>query len=336
MKQILKLRNLKVVFPTGYGLIRAVESVDLDIYDRECVALVGESGCGKSVTSQSVMRLIESPPALTRVDAIEFNGRDIKNFTLKQMQEIRGKEISMIFQDAMTSLNPVMTVGNQIDEMYMRHQGDGKKEARDKTVKALELIGLPEPKTRANSFPHELSGGMRQRVLLAMAFACMPKLIIADEPTTALDVTIQAQVLKTLRGMQRGCGTSLLLVTHDLSVVASVADTVYVMYSGKIVEKAPVKDLFSTPHHPYTVGLMAAVPRLDAEKKVFVQIPGTVPHPAKKPSGCYFHPRCQYASERCRQEMPPLRSLGAQREVRCHHPLKTEKNPLVAGRDSHA
>ncbi|HHT91732.1 MAG: ABC transporter ATP-binding protein [Bacillota bacterium] len=321
MEPILKLRNLKVVFPTNFGLIRAVESVDLDIGDRECVALVGESGCGKSVTSQSVMRLIESPPAVTRVDAIEFAGRDIKDYGPKQMQEIRGKEMSMIFQDAMTSLNPVMTVGNQIDEMYRRHQGDSKKAARQKTVRALELIGLPEPTARANSFPHELSGGMRQRVLLAMAFACMPKLIIADEPTTALDVTIQAQVLKTLRGMQRGCGTSLLLVTHDLSVVASIADTVYVMYSGKIVEKAPVKDLFTAPQHPYTVGLMAAVPRLTDEKRKFTQIPGAVPHPARKPSGCYFHPRCDYATAECKKEMPPLVKSGADREVRCFHPL---------------
>lgn len=321
MEQMLKLRNLKVVFPTSYGVIRAVESVDLDIGDRECVALVGESGCGKTVTSQSVMRLIESPPAITRVDSIEFNGQEIKDFTPKQMQEIRGKDMAMIFQDAMTSLNPVMTVGNQIDEMYMRHQDISKKEAREKTVQALELIGLPEPRARANSFPHQLSGGMRQRVLLAMAFACLPKLIIADEPTTALDVTIQAQVLKTLRGMQQGCGTALLLVTHDLSVVATIADVVYVMYAGKIVEKAPVKDLFTSPHHPYTVGLMAAVPRLTDQKKQFTQIPGTVPHPARKPNGCYFHPRCQYATEQCQTEMPPLRGIGKDREVRCYHPL---------------
>jgi len=322
VKQMLKLRNLKVVFPTNYGVIRAVESVDLTIGDRECVALVGESGCGKTVTSQSVMRLIESPPAITRVDSIEFDGKEIKDYTPKQMQEIRGKDMAMIFQDAMTSLNPVMTVGNQIDEMYMRHQGDAKKAARKKTVKALELIGLPEPATRANSFPHQLSGGMRQRVLLAMAFACLPKLIIADEPTTALDVTIQAQVLKTLRGMQQGCGTALLLVTHDLSVVASSADVVYVMYAGKIVEKAPVKALFTSPHHPYTVGLMAAVPRLSDEKRKFTQIPGTVPHPARKPSGCYFHPRCEYALEQCRKEMPPLRKIGPDREVRCYYPLR--------------
>lgn len=322
MEQVLKLRNLKVVFPTDYGLIRAVESVDLDIYDRECVALVGESGCGKSVTSQSIMRLIESPPALTRVDTLEFNGRDIKDYTPKQMQEIRGKEMAMIFQDAMTSLNPVMTVGRQIDEMYMRHEGCSRKEARERTVKALELIGIPEPRERANAFPHQLSGGMRQRVLLAMAFACMPKLIIADEPTTALDVTIQAQVLKTLRGMQRGCGTSLLLVTHDLSVVAAIADRVYVMYAGKIVEKAPVRELFTSPAHPYTVGLMAAVPRLNDAKKKFTQIPGTVPHPVNKPQGCYFHPRCACASERCKKEMPPLISLGDGREVRCFHPFE--------------
>ncbi|WP_461366761.1 ABC transporter ATP-binding protein [Candidatus Darwinibacter acetoxidans] len=321
MEQVLKLRNLKVVFPTDYGLIRAVEGVDLDIFHRECVALVGESGCGKSVTSQAVMRLLESPPALIRVDALEFDGRDLTQCTEQEMQEIRGRDMAMIFQDAMTSLNPVMTVGRQIDEMYRRHNGDSKKEAREKTVKALELIGIPEPRERANSFPHQLSGGMRQRVLLAMAFACMPKLIIADEPTTALDVTIQAQVLKTLRGMQRGCGTSLLLVTHDLSVVASIADRVYVMYAGRIVEKAPVKDLFTSPHHPYTVGLMAAVPRLADEKKQFTQIPGTVPSPVNKPSGCYFHPRCQYATERCRQEMPRLKPTGKDREVRCFHPL---------------
>jgi peptide/nickel transport system ATP-binding protein len=232
----------------------------------------------------------------------------------------------MIFQDAMTSLNPVMTVGKQIDEVYRRHYGDSKQAAREKTVKNLELIGIPEPKERANAFPHQLSGGMRQRVLLAMAFACMPKLIIADEPTTALDVTIQAQVLKTLRGMQRGCGTSLLLVTHDLSVVASTADRVYVMYAGKIVEKAPVKELFTAPHHPYTVGLMAAVPRLSDEKKKFTQIPGTVPSPINKPSGCYFHPRCSYATERCRREMPRLTSMGPDREVRCFHPLSVGGN----------
>ncbi|NMA60765.1 MAG: ABC transporter ATP-binding protein [Firmicutes bacterium] len=321
MEPVLKLRNLKVIFPTSYGLIRAVEGVDLDIHEQECVALVGESGCGKSVTSQSIMRLIDSPPALTRVDTLEFCGEDIQDYTPKQMQEIRGRDMSMIFQDAMTSLNPVMTVGRQIDEMYIRHQGVSKQEARELTVQALGLIGLPEPRTRANSFPHQLSGGMRQRVLLAMAFACHPKLLIADEPTTALDVTIQAQVLSLLRNMQTGCGTALLLVTHDLSVVASMADTVYVMYSGKIVEKAPVKDLFESPQHPYTVGLMAAVPRLTDTRKEFYQIPGTVPHPANKPSGCYFHPRCEYATEQCAKEMPPLRSSGTNREVRCFHPL---------------
>jgi oligopeptide/dipeptide ABC transporter ATP-binding protein len=321
MKQVLKLRNLKVIFPTNYGIIRAVESVDLDIHERECVALVGESGCGKSVTSQSVMRLIDSPPAITRVDTLEFDGRDIKDYTPKQMQEIRGKEMGMIFQDALTSLNPVMTCGKQIDEMYIRHQGLSKEEAREHTVKALELVGLPEPRKRANSFPHELSGGMRQRVLLAMAFACLPKLLIADEPTTALDVTIQAQVLSMLRNMQRGCGTALLLVTHDLSVVSAIADTVYVMYAGKIVEKAPVRELFATPHHPYTVGLMSAVPRLSDTERVFTQIPGTVPHPTQKPSGCYFHPRCQYATAECKKEMPPLKTIDSNREVRCHHPL---------------
>ncbi len=325
MDKVLKLRNLKVVFPSGHGIIRAVEGVDLDIHQGESVALVGESGCGKSVTSQSVMKLIESPPAMTRVDTIEFLGNDIKDYSAKQMQDIRGKDISMIFQDAMTSLNPVMTCGKQIDEMYIRHQGVSKKEAREYTIEALKLVGVPEPRSRAKNFPHELSGGMRQRVLLAMAFACMPKLIIADEPTTALDVTIQAQVLNLLRSMQKRHEMSLLLVTHDLSVVSNLADTVYVMYSGKIVEKAPVKALFQAPHHPYTVGLLASVPKLSDTEKTFSQIPGTVPHPMKKPSGCYFHPRCKFATDKCKNTMPPLTTLSENREVRCYYPLNLKK-----------
>ncbi len=325
MEQVLKLRNLKVIFPSHGGIIRAVEGVDLDIHQGESVALVGESGCGKSVTSQSVMRLIESPPAITRLDTLEFNGKDIKNYTHKQMQDIRGKEMSMIFQDAMTSLNPVMTCGKQIDEMYIRHKGVSKKEAREYTIEALKLVGMPEPRSRAKNFPHELSGGMRQRVLLAMAFACLPKLIIADEPTTALDVTIQAQVLNVLRNMQKKHDMSLLLITHDLSVVSNIADIVYVMYSGKIVEKASVEDIFHEPYHPYTRGLIASVPKLSDTEKEFSQIPGTVPHPMKKPNGCYFHPRCQHATKQCKKAMPPLISVGKNHEVRCHHPLKDMK-----------
>ena len=318
---LLELKNLKVIFPSEMGVVKAVEGIDLDIKQGECVALVGESGCGKSVTSLSIMRLLNTPPAIIKVDKISLDGEDISKFSESKMEEIRGRQISMIFQDAMTALNPVMTVGKQIDEVFLKHGKMSKKEARINTVKALKLVGIPEPKSRAKSFPHQLSGGLRQRVLIAMAFACMPKLIIADEPTTALDVTIQAQVLNVLSDMQKRHKVSLLLITHDLSVVAHTADTVYVMYSGKIVEKAKVEDLFNLPHHPYTEGLMGSIPRLSDTTKHFVQIPDQVPHPMFKPTGCYFHPRCKYATEKCKKEMPPLVELENGRLIRCFYPL---------------
>lgn len=318
---MLEVKNLKVVFPTAEGVLPAVEGIDLEVGKGECVALVGESGCGKSVTSLAIMRLLNTPPALVRADRIVLDGEEIQDYGDEKMQELRGKSLAMIFQDAMTALNPVMTVGKQMDEMFLRHENMTKKAARKATVKALELVGVPEARSRANSFPHQLSGGMRQRVLIAMAFACMPKLIIADEPTTALDVTIQAQVLDVLRDMQKMHGQSLLLITHDLSVVAHMADVVYVMYSGKIVERAPMKDLFHAPLHPYTVGLMGSVPRLSDCHRRFTQIPDAVPHPLNKPAGCYFHPRCARATEECRKRMPPLVSLEGGRLVRCWNPL---------------
>jgi len=270
---MLKLRNLKVIFPNEAGVLKAVEGIDLDIHRGECVAVVGESGCGKSVTALAIMKLLNSPPALMRVDELQLDGEELKDYSDTKMQEIRGKQIAMIFQDAMTALNPVMTIRNQIDEVYLRHSKMSKKKAREATIMVLKLVGVPEPKARANNFPHQLSGGMRQRVLIAMAFATMPKLIIADEPTTALDVTIQAQVLNVLNDMQKKHQMSLLLITHDLSVVANMADTVYVMYCGKVVEKGTVKQLFSTPHHPYTVGLLASIPKLSDSHHHFVQIP---------------------------------------------------------------
>ncbi|MDY0316947.1 MAG: ABC transporter ATP-binding protein [Candidatus Izemoplasmatales bacterium] len=318
---LLGLKNLKVIFPAQQGIVRAVEGIDIDIKKGECVALVGESGCGKSVTSLAIMRLLNTPPALVDVESINLDGDEITNYSENKMQDVRGKQISMIFQDAMTALNPVMTVGKQIDEVFIKHQKLNKKEARIETIKALRLVGIPEPESRAKAFPHQLSGGLRQRVLIAMAFACMPKLIIADEPTTALDVTIQAQVLEVLRSMQRSHNVSLLLITHDLSVVAHTADTVYVMYSGKIVEKAKVEDLFKTPHHPYTEGLLGSIPRLSDTTKHFVQIPDSVPHPMFKPTGCYFHPRCKYATDDCKKKMPPLERLDNGREIRCYHPI---------------
>ena len=321
---MLKLRNLKVIVPNEMGVVRAVEGIDLDIHKGECVALVGESGCGKSVTSLAIMKLLSTPPALIQVDELNVDGIELKDYSNKKMQDIRGNKISMIFQDAMSALNPVMPVGKQIQEVFLTRGGISKKEAKRRSIKALEMVGIPEPARRYNDFPHQLSGGMRQRVLIAMAFACSPKLIIADEPTTALDVTVQAQVLDVLKRMQKGHDTSLLLITHDLSIVANMADTICVMYCGKIVEKSPAYPLFKNPYHPYTKGLLGAIPKLSDERHVFVQIPDSVPNPMNKPKGCYFHPRCPYATEECRTQMPPLRDMGEGRMVRCFHCLEED------------
>ncbi|MFA5006728.1 MAG: ABC transporter ATP-binding protein [Candidatus Izemoplasmatales bacterium] len=318
---MLRVKNLKVVFPTPAGVLRAVEGIDLDIHKGECVALVGESGCGKSVSALAVMRLLSTPPAVVRVDELTLDGEDLRDLSEAKMQDIRGKRMAMIFQDAMTALNPVMTIGRQLDELYIRHEHMNAHDARKASIRALELVGVPEPASRANSYPHQLSGGMRQRVMIAMAFACMPKLIIADEPTTALDVTIQAQVLDVLNEMQKKHDVAQLLITHDLSVVANTADVVYVMYSGRIVERATVHDLFNAPQHPYTKGLLASVPKLGDEKRKFTQIPETVPHPLHKPRGCYFHPRCPRATAFCGKDVPPLLETPDGRQLRCWYPL---------------
>lgn len=315
-KQILEIENLKVIFPTAQGLIRAVEGIDLQIEKGKCVALVGESGCGKSVTSLAAMKLLGSS-AIMRVDTMRLCGEDLTGFSDKDMQKLRGKKISMIFQDALSALNPVMTIGKQLDEVFLRHMKLNKKEARVRSIEALRLVGVPDPEMRYKAYPHELSGGMRQRVLIAMAFACQPDLIIADEPTTALDVTIQAQVLKVLSDMQKQNGTALLLITHDLSVVVHMADEICVMYSGKIVEKASARELFQNPLHPYTKGLIASVAKMDDPKGAFVQIPDSLPNPMHKPKGCYFHPRCPYASEKCTESMPPMYTFESGRQVRC-------------------
>ena len=321
---MLKLRNLKVIFPNEMGVVRAVEGIDLDIHKGECVALVGESGCGKSVTSLAIMKLLSTPPALIQVDELKIDGIELKDYSNKKMQSVRGNKVSMIFQDAMSALNPVMPIGKQIREVFLTQGGISKKEAKLRSIKALEMVGIPEPARRYNDFPHQLSGGMRQRVLIAMAFACSPKLIIADEPTTALDVTVQSQVLDVLKRMQKGHDTSLLLITHDLSIVANMADTICVMYCGKIVEKSPAYPLFKNPYHPYTKGLIGAIPKLSDERHVFVQIPDSVPNPMNKPEGCYFHTRCPYATEECRTQMPPLKDMGNGRMVRCFHCLEED------------
>lgn len=316
-ENVLDIQNLKVVFPNERGLIRAVEGIDLGIARGTCVALVGESGCGKSVTSLAAMKLLENSGAMVRADRLELCGTDIRNLGEKEIQSFRGKKISMIFQDALSALNPVMTVGKQLDEIFLRHMKVSKGEARDRSIEALRLVGVPDPKSRYKAYPHELSGGMRQRVLIAMAFACNPELIIADEPTTALDVTIQAQVLELLSGLQKSHQTGLLLITHDFSVVVRMADEICVMYSGKIVEHAPARALFEHPLHPYTVGLIGSVAKMEDEKGAFVQIPDSLPNPMHKPQGCYFHPRCPYASEKCRRSMPPMRTLPGGRQLRC-------------------
>ena len=286
-KTALAVENLKVIFPGPAGVVRAVEGVSLEVREGECAAIVGESGSGKSVTSLAVMKLLETPPAVVRADRLEFEGRDLLPLSEREMQNIRGSEMAMIFQDALTALNPVMTVGRQLDEVFRRHRHMNRREAKQASIEALRLVGVPSPERRYGDFPHELSGGMRQRVLIAMAFACNPKLIIADEPTTALDVTIQAQVLDVLKSLQREQGTSLILITHDLSVVAHMADTVYVMYCGRIVEKAPLRELFHRPLHPYTRGLLA---------------------------------RCALCTEQCRNTLPPLADAGDGRLVRCWRP----------------
>ena len=313
---VLEVKNLKVIFPSMRGVIRSVEGIDLSIKKGECLALVGESGCGKSITSLAMMKLLPDT-ALYRMDQLTIAGTDVTEYTEKQMQELRGSKIAIVFQDALSALNPVMPVGKQIEEVFLCHTDLSKEEARKKAVEALASVGIPDPERRSRDYPHELSGGMRQRVLIAMAFACNPDVIIADEPTTALDVTIQAQVLELLSELQKKRNTALLLITHDLSVVRRMADRIAVMYSGKIVEEALADELFDHPVHPYTKGLMASVTRIDQKKGTFVQIPGHLPDPADKPSGCYFYPRCREEQEDCRKKMPVLKEISPGHKVRC-------------------
>jgi oligopeptide/dipeptide ABC transporter ATP-binding protein len=282
--------------------------------------MVGESGCGKSVTALSILRLIPSPPGRIVSGEIWFKGRNLLALTEKEMRRIRGNQISMIFQEPMTSLNPVFTIGAQIAEVFRVHRKMTKREAMDRAVEMLETVRIPEPARRAREYPHQMSGGMRQRVLIAMALACNPALLIADEPTTALDVTVQAQILRLMRELQEEYGSAILSITHDLAVIAETARRVAVMYAGEIVEQAPVRELFRRSLHPYTRGLMKSVPRIEAigRGERLSPIAGNVPDPARHPSGCRFHPRCAFAEERCRIEAPKLEAAGEEHQVQCH------------------
>ena len=314
---LLEVRDLRTHFETDRGLFRAVDGISFSMQKGRTLGLVGESGCGKSVTSLSIMGLVPSPPGKVEGEAILFEGRDVLRLSADQRRHLRGGKMSMIFQEPMTSLNPVHTIGRQIVEGIRAHVDLSPSAARDRAIEMLELVRIPSATARFDDFPHHLSGGMRQRVMIAMALACDPVLLIADEPTTALDVTIQAQVLDLLRDLQQRLGMAILLITHDLGVIAEVADEVQVMYAGKIVESAPVTTLFADPQHPYTIGLLGSIPRIEVERKRLATIEGTVPSPNRQPKGCRFSPRCPFADRRCREEPPPLRDVEAGHLVAC-------------------
>ena len=313
---VLTVDTLQTHFHTDSGTARAVDGVSFTLNAGETFGLVGESGCGKSVTSLSIMRLVPYPG---RIEGghIFFHNRDLLALSDLEMRDVRGNEIAMIFQEPMTSLNPVYTCGFQVDEAVRRHQGLSQKEARGKTVEMLHLVGLPDPEQRADEYPHQLSGGQRQRVMIAMALSCDPKVLIADEPTTALDVTIQAQILDLLRDLQRQLGMAVLLITHDLGVIAEVADRVAVMYAGKIVEMGPADAIFHHPMHPYTRGLLASVPRLDVARDRLKTIPGQVPEATRFASGCRFADRCESADAICRESIPQLQPVAGDHQTAC-------------------
>ncbi|WP_188454705.1 ABC transporter ATP-binding protein [Virgibacillus oceani] len=328
MDKILKVNDLSVSFDTYGGEVKAVRGVTFDLDEKETLAIVGESGSGKSVTAQSIMRLIPMPPGKFASGSIEFNGENVIEKSEKQMEGIRGKEISMIFQDPMTSLNPTMTVGKQIAEGLIKHQNMSKKEAHHRGVELLKLVGIPNPEARIKQYPHEFSGGMRQRAMIAIALACNPKVLIADEPTTALDVTIQAQILDLMRDLQDQTGTSIILITHDLGVVANAAHRVAVMYGGKIVETGNVDEIFYNPKHPYTWGLLGSMPKLDSDSDEELQaIPGSPPDLADPPKGCPFAARCPYAMKVCEDHMPEYTELSKTQKTACW--LLDERSPKV-------
>jgi len=331
---LLSIRDLRTYFYTEAGVARAVDGVSFDVGAGETVGIVGESGCGKSVTALSILRLIQPPGRIEPGSRIEFEGKDLVTLGDEEIRHIRGNRISMIFQEPMSALNPVFTIGDQVAEVARIHAGLSRRQAWDRAVETLALTGMPAPEDRAKQYPHQLSGGMRQRVLIAMALIMKPALVIADEPTTALDVTIQAQILDLLVHLQKEFGTSILMITHDLGVIAETTSRVIVMYAGEVVEQAPVDELFARPHHPYTEGLMHSMPHIGHDQDRLNVIPGTVPAPTNWPHGCRFRERCPYSWERPEREHPPLYDVGAAHVSRCHLAVEPERRnnphaPLV-------
>ncbi|MEU3183532.1 ABC transporter ATP-binding protein [Streptomyces sp. NPDC006923] len=337
-RAVLSVRDLSVSFRSDTRTVHAVDAVSFDLAPGEVLAVVGESGCGKSVTSMAAMGLL--PPSATVTGSIRLNGRELAGATDKELGKVRGKDIAMIFQEPMTSLNPVLTIGRQIAEVLRGHRGLGRREARERAVELLGLVGIPAPRQRVDEYPHQLSGGMRQRVMIAIAVACDPAVLIADEPTTALDVTVQAGILEVLQSLRERLGTGIVLITHDLGVVADTADRVLVMYAGRAVEQAPVHELFAAPRHPYTAGLLGAVLRPGAEgKRRLPEIPGLVPSLDEQPDACTFAPRCANADERCLAAGPPLEAPTGTPDgdtahlAACWHPVPVPAAPATAGPD---
>ncbi|WP_447980823.1 ABC transporter ATP-binding protein [Achromobacter kerstersii] len=326
---LLEVDNLRTYFDTVSGTVRSVDGVSYQVQAGRTLGVVGESGCGKSVTALSILRLVPTPPGRFAGGQIRYRGTDLLSLTEKQMRQIRGNRISMIFQEPMTSLNPVLTVGRQIAETVMVHQKLGRRDAYRRAEEMLRLVQIAEPERRVHEYPYQLSGGMRQRVMIALALACNPEVLIADEPTTALDVTIQAQIIDLLRNLQKTLGMGIVLITHDLGVVAECCDRVAVMYAGRKVEEASVTELFDTPLHPYTRALMGSMPSMNASTQRLAEIPGMVPAPSELGKGCSFAPRCTYATERCRIEAPELSPHGADHVVACHEVARVLAQPAL-------
>ena len=316
---LLEVDDLYVEFRTDYGVVQAVNGISYTLAAGETLAILGESGCGKSVSAQTIMGILDTPPGFVTGGEIRYKGRDLLQMTAKEQRDIRGEEISIVFQDALSSLNPVFTVGAQIGEMFRRHRGTSRKDAKKNAIELMERVRIPSAKERVNDYPHQFSGGMRQRVMIAMAIALDPNILIADEPTTALDVTVQAQIMDLLAELQKETGMGLILITHDLGVVGEIADRIAVMYAGRIVETGVTDTVFSAPAMPYTQGLMASIARVDQKGQRLNPIEGAPPDLARLPEGCSFHPRCPRATDRCRAERPALREIVPGRQSACHY-----------------